>query len=218
MEVDVRLSLGVDPDESVRRDTRCFDDVELIAHDAALDRVAPDDAIGLLRGPGRRAQDLGLAGGEAIVAGAELDPSSLHACARDLVAELAEHPVVQLVLAGIVGPSRDPGLTIDPGRDDEREPGRSRYGTVDVGSAPHADRAALDDRRDTRGLSARDLRPHERDHCGGIGLGVARLVPRPQVDEDVFVRQEHAKLVGTLRSERRHDASHREQASESAPG
>ena len=149
-----------------------------------------------------------------VIAGAELDPARLDAGARDLVAELAEHPVVQGILAGLVRPGGNPRLAIDPGRDDQREPGRRRHGTVDIGAPPDADGAAFDDGRDARRPGALDLGAHERGDRGGIGLGVARLVPRPQVDEDVFVRQQHAKLVGTPWSQRRHDASHGGQPSE----
>jgi hypothetical protein len=53
-----------------------------------------------------------------------------------------------------------------------------------------------------------DLGAHQRDDVGRIGLGVAGLVPRPQVDEDVLVRKDHPELVGTDRPEGGHDAGH----------
>lgn len=169
-----------------------FEDVELLPHDPASDRVAADDAAGRLRGPGRRTQDLRLARGHAVVAGTELDPAGLHARAGDLVAELADHPFVQLVFAGVVAPRGHPRLAVDPGRDDEREARCLRYGSVDVGTASDAERARLDDRADTRRSSPCELRRHERDHVSGFRLRVAWLVPRPKVDEDVFMGQDQA--------------------------
>jgi hypothetical protein len=53
-----------------------------------------------------------------------------------------------------------------------------------------------------------DLRCHERDHRGRISLGVAGLVPGPQVDEDVLVRQDRAEFVGALRAEGRDQSGH----------
>ena len=81
--------------------------------------------------------------------------------------------------------------------------------SVDVGAAPDAERAGLDDRADTRRSSTLELRPHQRDHVCRFGFAVAWLVPRPKIDEDMFVRQHEGKLFGTHRSECRHDAGHR---------
>ena len=51
---EVRLNLGVDPDESFRRIPHRLDDVELILDNPAQLRVAPDNGIGLPAGRGSR--------------------------------------------------------------------------------------------------------------------------------------------------------------------
>ena len=50
-------------------------------------------------------------------------------------------------------------------------------------------------------LDPLDLGNHQRDHVGGVGLGVAGRVGGAEIDEDVLVGKDHAELVGPLRSE-----------------
>jgi hypothetical protein len=39
-------------------------------------------------------------------------------------------------------------------------------------------------------------------HLGGYGGGIAGFVPRPEVDEDMLVRQDRPELLGASRSKR----------------
>ena len=71
-------------------------------------------------------------------------------------------------------------------------------GPVDIGAAADADRRALHQRREADCLDALDLRRHQRDDIRRIGLHVAGLVPYPEVDEDMLVRQDRPELSALL--------------------
>ena len=205
----VRLKLGVDGDETRRVVAGGLDDVELVHDDPALDRVAADDGIGLTRRRGSGAQDARLEIGDALVAGAELDPAGTHARLLDLVGQLGQHPVAQGFLAGLRHPLRDPRFAVVAGGHDDRQAGGLGDRAVDIGPPSHPAGRALDESRDPARLDALDLGRHQAHDIGRIGLGVARLGGRAQVDEDVLVRQDHAQLIARPGPERGVEFWHR---------
>jgi hypothetical protein len=103
-----------------------------------------------------------------------------------------------------------PRLPIDAGWHHDGKVRRLRDRAVDIGAAADADRRAFQQRREAERLDALDLGRHQRDNIRCIGLGIAKLVPCAQVDEDVLMRQDRPKLVGAPRPERRDQACRRD--------
>ena len=96
-------------------------------------------------------------------------------------------------------PRRDPRLTIDAGRRDDREPGCLRHALQDIRAPPHADGATVYQCRHAGSLRRLHLRPHPRDDISRLGLAIPRLIPCAQIHEDVLMRQDHPQFVGPLR-------------------
>ena len=154
-----------------------------------------DDRVGLPPRSRCRAKNTRLEIGDAVVAGAEFDPRGANAGRFDLVGQLGEHPVAKRLFACVRDPGRYPGLPVIARRNDDRKRGRLGDGAVDVGSSSNATGGTLDQCRDAKRLDALDFGRHHADDVGRVGLGVAWLIGRPQINENVLMRQDHAELV-----------------------
>ena len=83
----------MNPDEALGGVATRLNDLDLIANDAATNGVAADRRACVARGACGGAQDLRLAIGDPIIAGAELNEAGPHAALLDLPVQLAQHPV-----------------------------------------------------------------------------------------------------------------------------
>ena len=202
VEAEILLGLGVDGNEAVGATTLRGDDVELVHHHAALDGMAADHGAGRDRGAHRGAEDLFLERRHAIVPGRELDPAGLVVGLVETLGQLAQHPGFELGLARGLDPFGDPRLAVIAGGDHDRKIGGERHSEIEIGAAADAARRAFDKGGDAERLDALDLGRHQRDHIGSIRLRVAGLIGRPQIDEHMLMRQDHAELLAGERAER----------------
>ena len=203
VQVEIRLSLGVNPDEALRRVSGSLDDVELIAHDTPPDRVAADDGVRRGTCSRRGAENLRLAIGDAVVASAELDPRRPHAGILDLALQLRQHPVAQFLFAGGVCPGGNPRLAVDASGDNDGKIRGFRNRAHQINAPPHPDGAALHEHRHTHRARLLDLGLHQRDHASRLNQHVHHLLRRAHIHEDMLVGQDHAYLSGRFRAERR---------------
>ena len=209
VQIKVRFGLCVNPDKAAGRVAGGFEDVQLVAYHASSNRVAADHRLRPAARSRSGAQNLGFAGGQAVVAGAELDPGCLHAALFDLPRQFAEHPVRQRLLACRVRPVWNPRLAINACRHDDRKTSGPRDSGDNIGAAAHAHRRAFDQCRHTGCGHAFEFRRHHRRHIGSLRIAPACLLNRPQVYKDMLVRQDHAQLPSGIGAERRDQVCHR---------
>jgi hypothetical protein len=183
----VGIGTGMDPDEALAGIASRFDNGDLLAHNLAADGVTRNHRPACSCGSRRGAQDLGFAGGQAVVAGTEFDEASLHATLRDCALQFATHPVAERILTRGLRPAWHPRFTIDASGNHQRHAGCRGQSSQNIGTASHAERCTLHDRSDTDCTRTLDLRGHQMHDLRNVCLGVARLIGGAEVDEDVLV-------------------------------
>src|SRR5450759_442599 len=169
VEPEVSLLLSVDRNEAFGPPALGLDDVELLHHHPALDRVAADHRARRARCPCGRPQDLRLERRDAVIAGTELDPARPVVGLVETLGQLAQHPGFEFDFAGRAHPLRDPWLAVVAGGHDDRELRLSRYREVQVGPPSHTPGGTLDQRSDAERIKTLGVTALVECATGGVG-------------------------------------------------
>ncbi len=164
--------------------------------------MAADHRICRRRGGNGGAQDTRLKFGNAVVTRRDLDPAGAERRLVEMLGEFAQHPLAEFLLARLCDPFRNPRLAVIAGGNDDGKIRGLRDRKIEIGAAADAAGGALDQRGDAERLDLLDFRRHQPDNIRRLALRITWLIRRPEIDEDVFMRQDHAEFFARQRTQR----------------